>query len=371
MEPTIRQVTPADADQVRELHRQHYWRTNCLLLDQKFYDWQFTQAPEAGGRDHSVVAVDEKGLLLSYLGVVPMTIVHRGSRVDGAHLISWLSAPGVRGKGIGKALMSKMTSDYAFLFGRSVTPAALAIYRKLGFRYFDSCSRWLVVIDPSQALQLAVSPDAETDKRLAARAIAIGGGDGSYELSSQAPPGAEDLAARCLSEAIAFVRTQRYFQWRYVDHPHWKYLFLTVGAALQPSGMAVIRVEEVRGRPGRVMRVVEFLAGDSAQVPLARALCACARRENCAYVDAFGMSERFLTGLISVGGFQWHEEESIRLPYLLQPWDPALAPPGLLFFSRRVDGVGGLTDDITAIHVSKGDGNMDWPSWVPEGSVST
>jgi hypothetical protein len=92
------------------------------------------------------------------------------------------------------------------------------------------------------------------------------------------------------------------------------------------------------------------------------------REQGCAFADVFGMSEQFVAGFVAAGGFNVAEEPDLRLPHLLQPWDPNVEPPGLLFFGRRDparDGGIGLADDVSRIHVSRGDGNMDWPSWVP------
>ena len=58
----VRRIGPEDQQAVEDLHREHYWRSNCLLLNPDFYRWQFVQPPDsaAAGGDQSVVAVDEE-----------------------------------------------------------------------------------------------------------------------------------------------------------------------------------------------------------------------------------------------------------------------------------------------------------------------
>src|SRR4029078_1644447 len=99
------------------------------------------------GGDQSVVVVEE-GRLLSFLGVVPARASFRGRPLKAAHLITWLSAPEARRRGVGLLLMTYMAESFDFLFGRSVTPAALTIYQRLGFRYFANCNRWIGILDP-------------------------------------------------------------------------------------------------------------------------------------------------------------------------------------------------------------------------------
>jgi hypothetical protein len=373
----IRQIQPADEPAVINLHRNHYWRGNCLLLNPAFYNWQFAQPPEsaAAGGDQSVVAVDEEGQLLSFLGVVPVGATFQGWPIKAAHLITWLSAPEARGRGVGLSLMTYMTENFDFLFGRSVTPAALVIYQRLGFRYFASCTRWVGILDPDVSVSLAVEPSELSRKRANARTLPAGESVPAYIVGG-VPSGAESLAAEILSEGTTFHRTNDYFAWRYENHPYFRYEFLSLGTPSSPEGVAVIRTEDVSGRTGRVLRVVEFIAAPAHSRRLAAAIFAYGREQRCAYADVFGMSEHFVAGFVAAGGFNTLEEPELRLPYLLQPWDANTDPPGLLFFGPRRDspnGELGPADDISMIHVSKGDGNMDWPSWVPtigDGSIA-
>jgi GNAT acetyltransferase-like protein len=365
----IRQIKPDDEAAVIELHRKHYWRDNCLLLNPDFYRWQFTQPPDsaAAGGDQSVVAVDDEGRLLSFLGVVLAGASCEGRPIRAAHLITWLSYPEVRGRGVGLSLMSYMTKNFDFLFGRSVTPAALAIYKRLGFRYFANCSRWIGILDPDATLSLAVEPTELSGKRAHARTIHPSKSVPDY-IVGELPSGAESLAVEVLSGGTAFHRTNDYLAWRYENHPYFRYEFLFLGASSRPEGIAVLRTENASGRAGRVLRVVEFIAAPAHSRQLAAGVFAYGREKDCAYADVFGMSEYFVAGFVAAGGFSTLEEPHLRLPHLLQPWDADTDPPGLLFFGRRdvgSNGALGPADDISRIHVSKGDGNMDWPSWVP------
>ncbi len=350
-----------------ELHQSHYWRENCLLLNPDFYRWQFSQPPDsaAAGGDQSVVAVDDDGRLLSFLGVVPERASFRGLPLKAAHLITWLSTPEARGRGVGLSMMSYMTQRFDFLLGRSVTPAALRIYQRLGFRYFHGCFRWIAILEPEAALSLAIDPSELSAKRAHARRIDERESVPPYVVG-ELPSGAESLAAHVLGDSITFDRTNDYLSWRYEAHPHFHYEFLFVGASEKPEGVAVLRTENVSGRTGRVLRIVEFIAAPANSCALARAIFAYGRNQGCAYADCFGMSERYVAGFVAEGGFSTIEEPALRLPHLLRPWEADMDLPGLLFFGRRStvpEGALGPADDISMIHVSRGDGNMDWPSW--------
>jgi hypothetical protein len=117
-----------------------------------------------------------------------------------------------------------------------------------------------------------------------------------------------------------------------------------------------------------VLRVLEFIAPPDYGNDLTGAIASYGVNGGCAFVDLFGISERFVSGFIAGGGFNLVEETEIRLPHLLQPWEPCTEPPGILFFGKRHPGSRyglGPADDTSNIYISKGDGNMDWPSWIP------
>lgn len=365
MQVHVRTIVADDWTGVAELHRQHYWRPYCLLLNRRFYEWQFESLPRRrGGSDASLVAVDGSGTIRGYLGVVEMAATRQGRSLRGAHLITWLIDPAAQGVGLGMRMMRTMTERYDFLFGRSVTPAALTVYQKLGFRYFPRCLRWLAILDADAALELAINPTVATRRRLRARQGDYAAGSGAV-LHQSPPTQVEAIEQYLSSAAIAFDRNQGFLTWRYAEHPYLTYQYLTIGDPAQ--AMAVLRVERVPGGPRSVLRVVDFLATPERAADLGRAVVAHGSAQGCAYLDAFGMSERFVAGLLAAGAFLDDEEPELRLPHRLQPIDPDVAPPGLLFFgSSRTEPIAPHLDK-SSLYVAKGDGNLDWPTWTPQG----
>jgi hypothetical protein len=258
-------------------------------------------------------------------------------------------------------------NEYDILFGRSVRPDSLSIFTRLGFRCLVPCRRWVAVLDPDAAVRLAVDPGDMGIKRAAARKVGIQDSTEAW-IDSRVPPGAASLAAEVLTNSTTFERPHDYLKWRYELHPFFDYEFLSIGHPRQPAGFAVVRTEDVSGRSGRVLRIVEFIAEPKNSVTLANAVLRHGLAEQCAYADMFGMSERFVSGFLAAGGFDAVEEPELRLPHLLRPWDSRVETPDLLFYARKDAGyAGGIgpADDMSLVHVSKGDTNLDWPSWVP------
>src|SRR5438128_834576 len=122
----IRTIEPADRVAVRELYRQHYWRSHCLFLNPVFYRWQFEQPPESAalGGDQSVVAISAAGQLLAHFGLAAARCAFRSKPLRGAHMLSWLTVPEARGRGLGHAILRHVIERYDFLFSRSPLPTS-------------------------------------------------------------------------------------------------------------------------------------------------------------------------------------------------------------------------------------------------------
>ncbi len=359
-----RLIRPSDRASLAELYREHYWRPQCVLMDPVLYHWQLEQPPESKrkGGDQSIVAVDEHNRVVAALSMFPMSVWDRGSERSGVQLISCLNHPDVRGQGVGTRIVEMMCERYAFRMGRSLSPASQSVYAKFAFRYMQHAMRWLAILDAQRAEELVIEPHELTSKRLKAREIPRLS-PRPYQVSNRPPTGAANLTWKVLRSATTFARTPDYLVWRYTLHPMLRYRFITLGEAYQPDGLAVVRCEKVSGRPGHVLRILEFIADEEHQVALARAVFDYGREQGCSYADLFGMSERFVAGFLAAGGFHW-QEDHLRLPHLLQPWDAHDAPPGWLFSGPR-DPITGIaaTDNLANFYVGRGDGNMDWPSW--------
>src|SRR5207244_194614 len=112
-----------------------------------------------------------------------------------------------RGRGLGKHVMRCMMEGYDLLFARSPMPASLAIFRQLGFRYFNHCSRWIGVLDPEATLALAVDVAEGTAQRARARTV-LNVPRSGFTVGRHAPVGADSLTNAVLSGSVTFDRTR-------------------------------------------------------------------------------------------------------------------------------------------------------------------
>ena len=134
-----------------------------------------------------------------------------------------------------------------------------------------------------------------------------------------------------------------------------------MGSSSKPDGIAVLRTEDVSGRAGRVLRVVEFIAAPTHSLQLATAVFAYGRKHGCAYADIF-FHECLSCGFSRPAAS--YRRSRARLPYFATvgrgPDLPALLSSDAVIVLRTMD-----LDPrrFSRIHVFKGYGNMDWLPW--------
>jgi hypothetical protein len=98
-------------------------------------------------------------------------------------------------------------------------------------------------------------------------------------------------------------RDAAYLRWRYVEHPRFRYELRLARRHTDESllGIAVFRVEQVRNRSERVLRVLEFLALPEAEGTLAETIVQAGREQGVAFADFYCSSPRAARGLEGLG----------------------------------------------------------------------
>ena len=149
--------------------------------------------------------------------------------------------------------------------------------------------------------------------------------------------------------AVAACRDAAFLQWRYEQHPSFRYEVLR-----DSSGFAAYRIEEVRDPSLKVMRIVDFLGGPR----LAAELGEGAQAAGVVFAD-FSCTSAPFGAALEDAGFQREDRLPAELPGRFQPLDFSDRPIVSCFWAapRLAVDLGG--DDL---YVTRADSDLDRPS---------
>lgn len=331
------------------------WARPIALSRPDFLHWQMNAAAGAGGRNHSVIALDGDRII-AVMGLTPATFRHLREDRAGAELTTWVVAPEARGKGVGKAILRHLQQRYAVLAGAGITGAALPLYLAAGFTHLAHLPRFFFVTDFDKAQTFASISDparAVTDRRQAA--------------ATSQPWQAQPLAAAALAAAAAslsrfghFRRDAARLAWRHDQHPAFRYEAFAVQDPGQTGiGAAVVlRQDVVLQTP--ILQVID-LFGSRSHLPATLAFIEEeARRRGAAFVDISLTAGPVIAQLRARGWSSAVDDPLIELPSLFYPVELRRPPTTSLILWGR-DAPQRLYD-FSRLHITRADMDLDRPT---------
>jgi hypothetical protein len=360
---TERYVDPTEIDKVMAFFRAHWDPQHILGHDREFLIWQFSPERCAGFEQAGLSAATlwDGNKLVGFLGVIGCGFNGSGTVVHGAWLCNLIVLPQYRPVGGWMRLMSSVHRLPINVVGVVTFPPNVdRLYRAMGYYTQDRLFRFVRIVDPEQMAQLIVGNGWR------AQVWSPIGSQVSSDLKIESVTTLDqswDRFWRCFTERGYFGtnRDARYMLWRYLRHPRLRHV---IKVALAPGGeirgAAVYRVEQVKGHPVRVMRLLELMALDNADYEcLLGAVARDGEDLGVAFIDHY--TTRALHPIFADLG--WLEEDDIRetVPGLFQPLVRARRTLNVGVRLLGASALSGL-DWTPHLHVVKSDGDQDRPN---------
>jgi hypothetical protein len=328
-----------------------HYRADLALTDLRAFRWQY----RAGDDEADMACAWDGDQLVGTMGYVafPAWWGSTANGVDMAWLTNWMVDPAYR-HGTGVALLRAMQDRFPVLAALGATPENERLVGLLGWALHPRVPRWYAVIDPS-----------------ACSTFALPGTDlGALRAAVVEPRGLRASVRDPLDETrecdwslygemhFGTIRSHAYLQWRYRDHPAFRYDVLAAGAPGR-AALAVVRSEGVTGTSTSVLRMLEFFhpadeSGVRDGVALLDAIVAHAHANACAFVEWVG------TAAASDATFEragWTREApgGELLPGRYRP--PEARPFSLNLEVGVAAGI--VQPPLGALFVTRGDGDAD------------
>jgi hypothetical protein len=356
-------IDSSEIDRVMAFFRANKRPGHILGQDREFLTWQLSPRRCRGFEEAALSAIVlwDGSEIAGLLGVIGSQFNRDGAIVEGGWLCNLIVLPQYRAIGGWMRLMKSAHRLPLGAVGVVGFPTEIGrLYRAMGYSIRDRLYRFIHVVDPEQTERI------------------VEGEDWRLRHASKATPLASETSITTVTAldarwdrfwerftAVGYFGTHRdsaHMTWRYLSHPRLKHtVIVAAGLDGEIKGGAVYRIEQVRDRPERVMRLLELLALDE---PTYAALLDAAKREgevaDVAFIDHY--TSRSLPPTFANSG--WFEESDVSnavVPGLFQP----------LVKGRRSVNVGvrllnsqaGQRVDLARdLHTVKSDGDQDRPS---------
>jgi hypothetical protein len=355
---------------------------HVLSRDEALLRWQFDPSRISGPalQGPAVLLAWDREEVVGMLGLTGFDWNAEGVPTTGAWLSQWLVSPENRSRGVAMRLLVETRALGLEVLGTlGANDVSTKVLSTLGWKLIPDLPRWIGVMDHRQAAALVIASDAavapETAKRLCQRHRVTGGmtarpSDESVEVVRWTPECAgpwdhfwrEQLATKLVGAS----RDAAYLSWRYLEHPRFRYELRVARRRADGSvlGIAVFRVERVRERSERVLRILEFLASSEAEGDLATAIAEAAGEQRVAFADFYCSSPRAARGLEGLGfKLALVERAEPAFPSRLQPLEGGHSRmTGLVWVPPWQRGNLARVIDAGRLYLTKSDGDQDRPN---------
>lgn len=358
---TIRPIELADLPAALEFSSKVY-RPNNVVFFEDYFRWVVHQTARMDhSAEHGAVMAERDGRIVGTFIVANHLFTANGEIRRGGWGHDWFTEAGHGPTGL-KLLIPKLRSLW-FYGGSGYGLQAQAVMRSLGMpSIWFEIERLIGIIDAAAATGLSVVRSEYTETFLrtirvrppsrAITALAVEAFDTDYDHVW------DDVRPAFL---LATHRTSRYMNWRYVDHPRFRYRRVVCHGSAG-AVYYVWREERIAGRDQLVCRLCEVIGKPEAIVETFPSVFVLMCESGAVFVDFFCSNASINAALTAAGMASAVTRPELDLPRLFQPLEGHISKSldfGLFFPTG--DGALGPFDYHQA-YITKGDANQDRPN---------
>lgn len=340
------------------------YRPNHSLCDRKFFEWQFMVKP--GDDKANIICGWDNGKLLGIHAYIPL-LVHWGGfkkSIQALWTLCWVvrkQAP----KGLGLLITKKIQDMSPLILSANASKTGVSFFKVLGWSVFPRIPRYICVLNKKEECVHMLSEGAGEEDLDAF--IFKPQANGSLRISEYNFNNDNYYPQWHLYPGLSFgtMRSLDYINWRYVEHPIFRYHIILEGASNRPA-VCVYRIERTSGLyEARVGRIVDFFFPNDEQghgdgLNLMDAVLKHMKSIGCAYVDFISSNKEYSEVFVSLGGCEESESRQI-LPVRLNPIERVLRHQNLVVFTGKDFSLPRLED----MYITKSDIDADGPAKSP------
>lgn len=358
-------------DLLANFFHQHWRKDHIFYRDRQALRWLYAEGPAGRelGLDVACKTMWLGDTMIGLFAYFPFVLNVNGERGFGCNLSAWWTDPAHRSGPTGLRLLNELTQRgpyQAWIAGMN-TPVAENIYERLRWNVVRVVPRRILVLDRATCESWRIEGTTPKEWSQSHMRPSVGAADAHIRIAgivADQPLPAVDwdefFWERVAPAFVGPAREASYLSWRYRQVPDFTYHRLLAESPSGIEGLLVYRVERVRDRAEKVVRIVDLVATPAAVPALVDAAVRAATTAGAALVDIFLTDPRWDSDLARAGFVDGAaaEAEGYWLPFLFQPLDFTRRRLNCAYRLARARGA----SDGAPMYIMKGDYEFDRPN---------
>tara|TARA_Y100000310_G_scaffold345408_1_gene464651 strand:- start:4507 stop:5601 length:1095 start_codon:yes stop_codon:yes gene_type:complete len=262
---TVRQFKKQDFEKLAEFVKKHF-HEKYILSDEKFFEWQYLSNPYTN--DYAFFLLEKDENIYGYIGMVPLDCKIGDSTVQLNTFVNLFVDERVRSLGFGTLLIKRAMEEKSPAMVIGYNPDSFSIYQKLGdWRGLGKFYRYAYIFNQDSVKKL-LPADVTKHHIILNKGAKHDGSEESHGLIFEQiktfDKSFDDFWKSVRSRyVITTERTSIYMNWRYANHPHFKYNIQIAKKDNQIMGYIIYRIETVDNFS--IVRIVDFVSQEQVQ----------------------------------------------------------------------------------------------------------
>lgn len=331
-----------------------------ILLDDKFFDWQYKNNPSNIYPEYSMKVIELKDEVLGHCGIVPVSMKVFDMNLTVGIFANLMVSDKCRGFGLGSLLIKKSSDDYAVCYTTGYNLKSKVIYEKQGgWTDMGILRRFVRILNVNKMESLIdkkLPYENNKFERINQNLVKV------EEFNNQIDSFWEQIKHKY---PITINRNKKFLNWRYSNHPILKYSIYLYIKDSEIKGYIIFRIEEFvdeKKDQYKVGRIIDFISQDKCEEKIIQNIIFLIRKQNVDFIDFYFSGNFHVKSLLNQGFVENIKYPYTTIPMLFNPLDRGKSDiPWIVYFKEYLKEKKECTNPNNW-YITKGDGDQDRPN---------
>ena len=316
------------------------WINNSILRDKKFFNWEYKKYGDSKFLNRIIIAINlENKNILGIYSFQTQKLFFKNIFFEISCGSTFNVSKNSRGLGVAKKILRFAKKKTDIIYAINVTKPVVPLYKKENFKIIKAFPRYLKKVNNiKQNIKKSYFIKKLTikDKKLI-----------------------NSLKEKKLKSSIFIERDSNFFNWRYFNHPYFKYevYYISSDKSLNDGIIVAVRNE----KKYNFLRIIDFFGLEKNYQNGLDFIYNYAKKNNIDNIDFFSLNKKLNYFLKKNKWILISNNQKTKLPYLYQPllYRGINSPPFAIWMNRKCLNL----FKAEKIHFTKCEGDFDRPTF--------